>query len=276
MKTVHMIEDFRKILASDKRRFEAFREYTQKYSAFFGGVFKYLYHCPIEAIEPMIEKADLETGLHNAEENYKNGICDMVISSARKTAELLGADMDFELLLGLEMRNIGGCSIPCADGVSRLYMGIDRPLTAESISILVPHEMFHMLHAAGAGINENETLLDRAVEEGIATFIPMWISGMDESLPNMAAVLFTDEGSAEKLIAGRDSILQEILDRRDEPLTAEHMRDFFTALGSSLGIKGYYAGLYLTMNAVKNGFDMTRCIGTPTKELARIFTSYLK
>ena len=53
MKILHMIDNYRILCkeAEETEKFEAYKAYTQKYRAFFQGVFRYLYCQPIERLK---------------------------------------------------------------------------------------------------------------------------------------------------------------------------------------------------------------------------------
>lgn len=275
MKILHMIDNYRALCANCGKagKFEAYTAYTHTHKAFFDGVFQYLYRSPMDALRGYIEQVDFPHFLSQAEENYAQGICDYIVSVAEKTAALLQVDFEFELMLGMEMGNIGGCSVPRADHVPYLYIGIDRALTREFVDIFVPHEMYHMLRCQRAPQTESETLLSRAVEEGLASFVPMWLHKMDWSADTVGKLLGIAPQQGDYLLAHTGQIVAQALQQADTPLTAQIMGEYFTlaAPDAQPALPGYYVGLYFTYLAVKNGVDFHAFSAMPSEEIAHLW-----
>lgn len=280
MKIVYMIHDYHKLCVNchEVGNFEAYKKYTLTYKSFFDAVFKYLYCTPADTLCEYIEGMNFDRFLQQAESNYDQGICDYIIAVAQKTAEEMKVRFDFELLLGMELSNISGCSVPREDHVPYLYIGVDRSLTKEFIDMFVPHEMYHMVRCHLAPQASSETLLSRAVEEGLASFVPMWMNNMEWNADSVSKVLSVQPQQAEYLLTHTDQIVESVLKHGDEPLTSQVMQDFFsvTDANAQLALPGYYVGLYLTRLAVKNGVDFNQFSSMPGNDVIALLLKYDK
>lgn len=272
MKTVHMIDDYRNFCANcrDAGKFESYKKYTAAHKIFFDAVFRYLYHSPVETLRGYIEGIDFGQLLRRGEQNYDRGICDYIISVAERSAELMNVDFEFELMLGMELGNIGGCSVPREDKSPYLYIGIDRDLTRESIDIFVPHEMHHMIHSRTAPQTETETLLTRAAEEGLASFLPMRMYGMEWNADNVSRLISVSPKQAAFLIDNAEQIAEKAIVRKNDPLTPQIMQEYFcfTDTEAEIALPGYFVGLYFTYLAVRNGADFNRFSAMPNDGVA--------
>lgn len=271
MKTIHMIDDYR-ILCKEAEcvgSFEAYKAYTQKYSYFFQGVFKYLYCQPIENLKPMIEQVDFQKLLQVAEDNYRLGMVDYAIASIDKFVKSMHADFDFTFLLGLELSNIGGCATPSDTGKPHLYIGIDKPLNKEWIEIFVPHEMFHMVRHHMTMDNAPETVFSRTIEEGLASYASLWAYNMEWNVINVAKTLGVSEKQADNLIKNTDALLGRIALDGDKPISSETMNEYFVAQTSDMEfpVIGYYVGLYLAHLSVKNGVNFEQFVSMSRNEI---------
>lgn len=257
MKTIHMIEDYKMLCkeAETVGKFEAYQAYTQKYPYFFSGVFQYLYCQPIENLKPMIEQVDFEKLLQIAEENYKTGMVDAILTSVSQLIKRIPADFEFIFLPGMELSNIGGCSLPTDEREPHLYIGIDKPLTKEWIDIFVPHELFHMIRHHIVPDNSPETVFSRTIEEGLASYASLWANHMEWSSVNIAKVLGVTEEQADNLMNHTEDLLKKLVSDGEKPLSFETMTEYFTSQKSDeeFPLIGYYLGLYLTYVSVENG-----------------------
>ena len=278
MNVISMIEDYRLLCeeAGELGKFEAYRRYTRKYPVLFGGVFRYLYCCPVEALESYIGNIDFERLLRQARENYGKGICEAILAVAEQSAKQLQADFEFDLMLGLEMANIGGCSLPVEDAIPYLYIGIDRELTEEFVRIFVPHEMYHMIRCRKAAQPEQETLFTRAVEEGLASYAPMWINGMPWDAGSIALALGIQVPQAEYLLQNAEQIVESNMARGGEPLTREVMEEYFVVKDGAWNpaLPGYFTGLYLTELSVRNGVDFGVYLTMTAGEIAAFWQEH--
>lgn len=272
MNIVHMMDPYRTLCEAipEIGKYRAYRKYTEKYPTLFDGVFRYLYCCPMESLEGYIGNIDFEGLLQQARENYAQGICEAIVVVAEQSAKQLQADFDFDLMLGLEMANIGGCSLPVEKGKPYLYIGVDRKLTEEFVRIFVPHEMYHMIRCRKVAQPEQETLFTRTVEEGLASYAPMWINGMPWDAGSIALSLGIRPGQAEYLLQNAQQILESTMARGGEPLTREVMEEFFVMKDGEWdpALPGYFTGLYLTWLSVRNGVNFNRFLTMTAGEIA--------
>lgn len=277
MKIVHMIEDY-EILCHEAEsigKFEAYKRYTEKYPFFFHGVFQYLYCQPLENLKPMIERVDFAGLLQVARQNYQSGLADYTIGVLRSFAERMGIDFPFTLLLGLELSNIGGCATPRDFGEAYLYIGMDRPLTKEWADVFVPHEVFHMMRYCAVQDSVLETVFSRTVEEGLASYAPLWAHGIAWNTENVAKTLGVSERQAGNLMEHTEQLLARLTLDGNKPISAETMRDYFTAQAADVEfpVIGYYIGLYLTHLAVTKGESFEAFAALPVNEIIRMWFS---
>jgi len=283
MKVIHMIEDYRKLSSKSRNSaetnvFELYKNYTKKYAPLFNSVFNQLYHAPIEALQKYIDETNFEDLLHKAEENYNNGICDYIISVAKESAKKMNVNFEFELMLGLELGNIGGCSLPLENNVSYVYIGIDRHVTEEIVDILIPHEMYHMIRIKSAPPANPETLLSRAIEEGLASYAPMWIYNMEWSIDNIAEILGVKPQQAAFLMENTEQIIKTIFQEGKEILSPEIMKKYFSIVdpNAELILPGYYFGLYLTHKSIQAGTDFNHFASLPAGEIINLWQEVLQ
>jgi hypothetical protein len=270
-----MIDNY-KILCNEAEKtgkYEAYKAYTQKYPYFFHGVFQYLYCQPIDNLKSMIERVDFRALLQVAESNYTSGMVDYAIDSIKEFVNKMQVDFDFSFLLGLELSNIGGCATPSHMGEPHLYIGIDRPLTKEWLSFFVPHELFHMLRAHTTQDNAPETVFSRTIEEGLASYAPLWVHNMEWSVANVAKTLNVSEIQADSLMQNTDSLLAGIVRDGNEPISLETMNKYFVAQSFNVEfpVIGYYIGLYLTHLSVKNGVNFEQFVSMERHEIINMW-----
>lgn len=275
MKTIHMIDNY-KILCNEAEKtgkYEAYKAYTQKYPYFFHGVFQYLYCQPIDNLKSMIERVDFQALLQVAESNYTLGMVDYAIDSIKEFVDKMQVDFDFTFLLGLELSNIGGCATPSHLGEPHLYIGIDRPLTKEWLSFFIPHELFHMLRAHTTQDNDPETVFSRTIEEGLASYAPLWVHNMEWTVANVAKTLNVSEIQADSLMQNTDSLLAGIVRDGNEPISLETMNKYFVAQSCNVEfpVIGYYIGLYLTHLSVENGVNFEQFISMTRNEIINMW-----
>lgn len=277
MKVVHMIDHYRKLCQDSWKlgNFEAYRIYTQTYSQLFDAIFQYLYTASIDSLRGLIEWSNFEQILKTAERNYSQGICDHVIAVAQKSAERMKLDFEYELFLGMELSNIGGCSVPRKSQIPYLYIGIDRELTKEMIEILVPHEMVHMIHQQRTEQYEEETLFMRVVEEGLASFAPMWLYHMEWNPENLSRILGITKTDVQILIENMEKIQAMVMRDGEKILTEEMMRKYFmfSDNSSELRLPGYYIGLCLTEQSVRAGASFDDLLSMPSQDIIRFWNS---
>ncbi len=275
MNIIHMIDDYRLLCkeAGVVGNFEAYKAYTGKYPYFFQGVFRYLYCQPMENLKPMIEKADFPKLLQTAEKNYASGMVDYTVSSAEKCVESMNADFHFTLLLGLELSNIGGCATPGDREDPYLYIGFDRPLSKEWIDLFIPHEMYHMVRHQMTRDHAPETVFSRTIEEGLASYAPLWVNKLEWNLSNVAKTLGVSQPQAEHLMQNTAQLLDQLVSDGNKPISADTMKEYFTAQtpDAEFPVIGYYIGLYLTHVTVENGRKFESMISMSREEILEMW-----
>lgn len=277
MKTIHMIDDYRLLCKEAARvgRFEAYKAYTQKYPYFFQGVFQYLYCQRIEDLKPLIERVDFQKLLQVAEENVRGGMVDYTIASVNRFVEAMQADLEFTLLLGMELSNIGGCATPSDGEGPYLYIGIDRPLSAEWLDLFIPHEIYHMLRNQATKDTVPETVFSRTIEEGLASYASLWAHKLEWNVSNVAKTLGVSEAQAKYLMGHTDVLLEKVVSDGQRAISAETMKAYFTAqsVDVELPVIGYYVGLYLTHLSVQKGMRFESFLTMSREEITELWFS---
>ncbi|MBQ9959089.1 MAG: hypothetical protein IJP01_01915, partial [Oscillospiraceae bacterium] len=268
----HMLGDYEALCreAQLRGKFEAYKNYTQKYPSFFGGVLKYLYCQPLENLRPIIEAADFTALLQAAQRNYESGMVEYAERSIANYLQQMSADFPFTLLIGLELANIGGCSLPTEGDEPFLYIGIDRALSRQWLDIFAPHELLHLVRNRRTKPACPETVLSRAVEEGLASYASLWVHHLPWNAANIARTLNVSEAQAQNLLRSTDMLLQRLRSDGGKPISPETMQAYFTDFmpETELPVIGYYLGLHLTHEAVARGADFSQLIILPAEELA--------
>lgn len=277
MKTIHMIDDY-KILCEESKsigKFAAYKAYTQKYPQFFQGVFKYLYCQPIENLKPMIEQTNFQKLLQAAENNYEAGIVDYAIDSVNKFINMMEVNFEFTFLLGQELSNIDGCAGLGATDEPQLYIGIDKSLSKDRLDMLIPHELLHIArsHLEKTKISDCETVFSRTIEEGLATYAPLWVHNMEWNIGNVAKTLDVSEKQVNNLMSQTDVLLEKLVFDGDKAISSETMKEYFTTqtLDQEYPLVGYYVGLYLAHTSVKKGVEFKQISFMTTNDIKRIW-----
>ena len=275
MKILHMIDNYKTLCKESESvgKFEAYKAYTQKYPYFFQGVFQYLYCQPIENLKPMIEQVDFQKLLQTAEENYQSGMVDYAIASINRFVECMHADFEFTFLLGLELSNIGGCATPSNTTETQLYIGIDKPLDREWIDYFVSHEMFHMVRSYLTQDSVPDKVFSRTIEEGLASYASLWAQSKEWNIVNVAKTLNVSETQAKNLMNHTDTLLERLISDGNKPISSETMKGYFTAqtFDDEFPVIGYYIGLYLTHQSVKNGMKFDKFFSMSKDEIMNLW-----
>ena len=271
MKVIHMINDY-KILCNNIEeigKYDAYKAYTEKYPYFFEGVLKYLYCQPIENLKEMIEQVDFNALLKNAEENYETGKVDYIINFMNIFVEKMNVNFDFSFLIGIEMGNIGGCASPCDTGDPHLYIGIDRALDEENVSMIISHELYHMLRAYMTKECTLDTVFSRIVEEGLASYASLWAHNMEWNAINIAKTLSVSEKQANNLLNNTNVLLDKIVADGEKSISVETMSEYFVAEANEVEfpVIGYYVGLYLTHLSIEQGLEFERFVSMPLDDI---------
>ena len=271
MKTIHMVDDYR-ILCKEIGtigKFEAYKSYTQKYPYFFQGVFKYLYCQPIENLRTLIEQVNFQELLQVAEKNYELGLVDYVHTCINEFIERMHIDFNFTFLLRLELSNIGGCATPSDMGDPFLYIGIDKSLDKDWIDIFIPHEVYHMLRHHVTKDSAPETVFSRMIEEGLASYAPLWVNKLEWNLTNVARTLGVSEKQAENLMKNTDVLLEKLILDGTKQISSETMNEYFVVQSADVEfpVIGYYVGLYLAHISVEGGVNFEQVVSMSRNEI---------
>ena len=271
MKTIHMIDNYR-ILCEEAEcigNFEAYKSYTEKYPYFFQGVFQYLYCQPMENLRALIERVDFKSLLQVAEKNYELGIVECVQTCINEFIERFQIDFNFTFLLGLELSNIGGCATPCDTDEPMLYIGIDRPLDKEWVAYFIPHEVYHMLRHHVTQDSAPETVFSRTIEEGLASYAPLWAYNLAWNVTNVAKTLGISEKQADNLMKNTGALLDKLILDGAKHMSPEAMKEYFTAQSFEVEfpVIGYYIGLYLAHQSVEKGVNFERFVSMSRNEI---------
>ena len=275
MQVINMLDDYRALCtqAKDKGSFPAYQGYTQKYPALFNSLLQYLYMTDLESLRPMVEQVAFENLLDAAEKNEAGGYLDEIVTQIQAIADKLAYTQDFDLYLGLELGNLGGCALK-ADR-PYVYIGIDRLLNMSTLQFLLPHEFNHMVRISALPEIDMFDFQERVVSEGLGAYAPI----AHYSLPYTVETISSARGFpleiAEDLIRKRQEIHELVTAHFGESLTPELMQQFFILNYNfeETPLDGYFVGMQIVHKLVEDGTDFKTLTEMPSEELWR---RYLK
>ena len=274
MNAISMLEDYKAMFnaAAKIGKFEAYRAYTSHYPTLFESVLKYLYQCPLEALQDYIESADFLGLLSQGEENKNNGLFQMTKDFVNECSVKIGIDFPFDLYLGMELGNIGGASLPTADDSRFVYIGMDKQIDEDFLRILVPHELHHLLRIHNTGEKESTTLRTRMISEGMASYCPLWYYDLPWNIDTVSKSLGVKQEQGRFMLDHAEHLVKELWDEGDVPLNQTIMEKYFTTRGDNgdIAIPGYFVGMWLIYQLVSAGRDFLKLTNTSTSELLRM------
>ena len=269
MQVINMLNNYRELVQRAKSgdSFHAFQDYTAKYSALFDGVLKYLYMTDLASLRPMIESIDFEALLNTAEENISSGYADQIITQSQAVVEKLGFTDEFDLYLGLEMGNIGGCSIK-AD-TPFIYIALDRPLSPEFLKFYLPHEINHMVRIHALPDMDPFSFQERTLTEGLGSYAPLVHCDLPYTTETISQALTVPLEAAHTLLNNQMEIEMSVTAHFGETMTPELMQQFFTTTQNDTGplLGGYFVGMHIVHHLVEAGLDFTVLTEMPSNDL---------
>ena len=269
MRVINMLDDYRALCkqAVDDGSFPAYQAYTQKYPALFNSLLQYLYMTNLESLRPMVEQVAFENLLYAAEKNEADGYFDDIVIQIQAIADKLAYTQDFDLYLGLELGNLGGCALK-ADR-PYVYIGIDRLLNASTLKFLLPHEFNHMVRISALPEIDMFDFQERVLSEGLGAYAP--IAHYD--LPYTAEIISSARGFpleiAEDLIRNQQEIHELVTAHFGESLTPELMQQFFILNYNfeETPLDGYFVGMQIIHKLVEAGTEFKTLTEMPSEEL---------
>jgi hypothetical protein len=269
MKIINMIEQYRVLCNESKTigNFAAYQNYVGKYKPLFDSVFSYLYMTDLSAIQPLVEMTDFDVRLQNAEENLAEGQGDAIIKLVSDVNNNLGFKEDFDLYLGMELGNIGGCALKAERPF--IYIAIDKPLNENSLQYLVPHEFNHMVRLCAASDVDMFDFMERTLSEGLGTYAPIAHGGLPYCIDTIAKTLGLPAANVKDLIDNKKILIEMVAAHFGDPLTPELMRLFFTYedVTQENCLAGYFVGIQVVHELVEAGNDFAALTVMPAEEL---------
>jgi uncharacterized protein YjaZ len=271
---MHMLADYRTLAkqAVTDGPFPAYQAYTEKYPALFKSLLDYLYMTELEALRPLVEQTDFDAHLQAAEKNQADGYLDDIVSQIQAIADKLGFAQDFDLYLGLELGNLGGCALKASRPF--VYIAIDRPLNASTLRFLLPHEFNHMVRINALPEIDMFDFQERTISEGLGAYAP--IAHYD--LPYTAETISSARGFpleiTQDLIRRQQEIHDRVTAHFGEPLTPELMQQFFIVNYNfeETPLDGYFVGMQIIHALIEDGTAFNVLTEMPCEE---IWQSYL-
>jgi uncharacterized protein YjaZ len=269
MQIINMLADYRTLTqqAVSEGPFPAYQAYTKKYPALFQSLFDYLYMTELEALRPLVEQTDFDAHLQAAEKNKADGFLDDIVSQIQAIADKLGFNQDFDLYLGMELGNLGGCALKA--NRPYVYIAIDRPLNASTLKYLLPHEFNHMVRISALPEIDMFDFQERTISEGLGAYAP--IAHYD--LPYTAETISSARGFSLAITKDLIHRQQEIHDRVTahfgEPLTPELMQQFFMTNPGAEGplLDGYFVGMQIIHALVEADIAFNVLTEMPCEEI---------
>jgi hypothetical protein len=274
MNVINMLADYKVLVekAQVSGRFPAYQDYVGKYPELFNNVLKYLYLSELDDIRPMIEQTDFGALLRNGEKNIAAGQTDAIVTQVQAVAERLGFDPAFDLYLGLELGNIGGCSMKA--NTPFLYIGIDRPLTAIFLKYYIPHEFNHMVRIAALPEIDMFDFKERTLTEGLGSYAPIAHYDLPYNSETISAALSLPQDEVQTLLARFEEIQNSVSAHFGELLNPELMATYFnmgTDEDGELTLGGYFVGLQVVHRLVESGLDFKALTEMPGDEIWRVY-----
>lgn len=280
MQIIEMIDDYARMVEESKTigKFNAYKAYTEKFPDLFGFIFEHLYMQPISALQGLIEQADFECLLKQGLENRRIGMARQIVTSASAVADDLDFDKDFRIYLGMELGNIGGCLASVDPARPALFIGTEVTRSAEFINQIVPHEFNHMVRASavGADLSEINTVLGRAMAEGLAVYYDgLAFNHQPFSDESFALQNGLSQAQIRYLSKSGDSLLTEMETKLDLPPTEALHRDLFIVNSGDdqSCVPGYYYGTSVIARLVESGQSLAELTRLPFRQ---IYDAYLK
>jgi hypothetical protein len=228
----------------------------------------------LTALQPMIEQVDFESLLRTAEENVAEGRMEDIVTQIRSNADGFGFNQDFDLYLGVDLGNIGGCSLKAEKPF--LFIGIDRPLTAVFLKYYLPHEFNHMVRIAALPGIDMFDFKERVLTEGLGSYAPIAHYDLPYNSETISAALSLPQDKVQTLLARSEEIQNSVSAHFGEPLNPELMATYFnmgTDEDGEMTLGGYFVGLQIVHRLVESGLPFKTLTEMPGDEIWRAYRS---
>ncbi|NLA79213.1 MAG: hypothetical protein GX853_00470 [Chloroflexi bacterium] len=263
MKLIKMLDDYTVMVEESKTigQFAAYQAYTEKHPVLFKFIFEGLYMMPLDILKPMIENADFDTLLLNGQKNRADGVEQKVAEMTREVADYYGFEDDFDLYLGMELGNIGGCVGEPVGNRPFMFIGLEILRSDSHWRQLVAHEFNHMVRfwklARGMKFSDID-FLNRTIAEGLGVCSGLMIDGKAFSLDVFAKHNGLTEEQHKDLIENESIICTEVRRHFGKPMTVELNNQFLVgSLDPQHWQKAYYYGAKIINSLVESGYKLT-------------------
>jgi len=221
----------------------------------------------LESLRPIIESIDFEALEKIGEDNLSHGFADQIINQSEAIVNKLGFTEDFDLYLGMEMGNIGGCSIKAETPF--IYIALDRPLNADFLKYYLPHEINHMVRIPSLPGMDPFDFQERTLTEGLGSYAPLAHYDLPYTPENISRALTLSLESTQFLLNHQAEIEVSVTAHFGETITPELMQQFFTYTTNDPDplLGGYFVGLQIIHKLVEAGLDFTALTQMPRDEL---------
>ena len=269
MQIINMLEDYRELAQKAKTgdAFQAYQDYTQKYPMLFKSLFSYIYRTELENLRPLVEQTDFDVHLQAAEKNSAEGYLDNIVTQIQAIADKLGFQQDFDLYLGMELGNFGGCALK-ADR-PYVYIGIDRPLNASTLKFLLPHEFNHMVRIIALPEIDMSDFQEWTLSEGLGAYAPIAHYDLPYTPETVSSARGFPLEITRELIRNQQEIQALVTAHFGESLTPELMQQFFMVTDNfeEAPLDGYFVGMQIIHQLVEAGLDFSDLTEMPSEDI---------
>ena len=278
MGIISMIEEYRVLCEESKTigNFAAYQNYVGKYKTFFDSVFSYLYMADLSSIKSLVEGTDFYNRLQIAEDNLAKGHDDTIIKLITDVCHELGFTKDFDLYLGMELGNIGGCSLKTINPL--IYIGIDKPLDESSLQYLIPHEFNHLVRICVSSNVDMFDFMERTLSEGLGVYAPIVHGDLPYDIDTIGKTLSLPEANVKELIDNVETLIETVTAHFGKPITSDLMKLYFTYedIAQDNCLSGYFVGLQIVHVLMEAGNDFAALTVTPAEEIWEMHQSLVK
>ncbi|MCM3667236.1 DUF2268 domain-containing protein [Mesobacillus subterraneus] len=244
-----------KNLENNQSKEEAWLNYYKEYREIFDTIFANLYMTDIEKkkqyIVPHIDFYSLAE-----QANKSSQVIDQaeVTEVLKKAADYFKFTKEFDVYMLVGFGHIDGTALPAASRPF-LYLGLER-LSNIDIERLIQHEFNHLVRFDSL-LEDNLTVGQLIIAEGLATLTPLIMNKMDFSHSNLQKMLFLDDQQYNLLKENIHLIEQDIKLDFEKNITPSLMEKYFM-LNENLkfGKSGYFFGMQVLLTLLKNGWEL--------------------
>ncbi|MEG0502233.1 MAG: DUF2268 domain-containing putative Zn-dependent protease [Cellulosilyticaceae bacterium] len=266
MRIVNMIGDFRVLIEECKTtgKWEAFRNYYNKYPELWEKILGYLYMINLEGLEPMVETVDFDSLLEKVEENVHK--IDEIERITQEVVEKLQFAEEFDLYIGVGLGHVSGMA--SLGNKPILYLGLECIGDSE-LAYLIPHEVNHMVRGWSVQEIHPNDFKERMIAEGLGTLYPILFNKEAINEETLAKALLIPSERMAVLLNNEVELTRNVFEKMEFTLTPELMKEFFTykADEEQSQLAGYFVGMRMIQRLIEKGESIQRLTVMPADEM---------